>query len=129
MIRHHDKRVQLEVSLISILKCVHNNFGNFGPFEKERPSARVVQKPINGDEGLSRPCCRREASISRQTSVQTPSEEYGFANGVIVRQPAPMEGRQLEQVGDRGKILKGRLTIGGRLPTCPTKTDLFSSVQ
>jgi hypothetical protein len=105
MIRHHDKRVQLEVSLISILKCFHNNFGNFGPFEIVRPSARAVQKPINRHEGLPRSCCRGEASISRQTSVQSPSEENVLANGIIVRQPPSMERSHKEKVRARKKLL------------------------
>jgi TPR repeat protein len=58
--------------------------------------------------------------------VETPSDEYGLTDRIIVRQAARVEGGHNRECLRMGAILRkttatGRFTIGRRFPTCPTK--------
>jgi hypothetical protein len=91
VVRHDYVRVQFELPQISILNSLHHDIGNFRPLEKQRPGASIVKDVIDGDEGPSGVCYGREASISRQTPIQSLRKEYWLTNGMIVRQPTAME--------------------------------------
>ncbi len=92
VVRHHDEGVHLETSQISVLNSLHHNIGDFRLLEKERTSAGVVKNAIHSKESLSRSHgSRRKASISRQTSVQPPSEKNWLTYGMKVRQTPPMD--------------------------------------
>jgi len=116
MIRHHDKRMQLEVSQISIPNGLHYNIGNLWLLEKQRPSTSIVKKPVHFEEGLSGSGFRRKASMSRQTPIQPPSEKYGLTNSIKVRQPPPMERRHKEKVDLSEKLLNVVVGQVGNLP-------------
>jgi hypothetical protein len=115
MVCHHNKGVQLEVSLVSILNRFHYDIGNVRLLEKERPSAPVIKNVINGEEGFSGVCCRRKISIGRQTSVQSPGKEYWLTDGMIVRQSTAMKRSHKEKV----QVHEKPLTFVGQVGNLP----------
>ena len=116
MIRHYDKRMQLEVSQLSIPNCLHDNTGNLGLLEKQRPSTSIIKKPIYFKKGFSGTCCRRKVSISRQTPIQSPSKKYGLTDRIIMRQPPPMKRSHKEKVDLSEKLLNVVVGQVGNLP-------------
>ncbi len=116
MIRHHGKRMQLEVSLIPIPNCFHDNTGNFGLLEKQRSSTSIIKKPIDSQEGLSGSGFQGKASMSGQTPIQWPSEKYRLTDGIKVRQPPLMERSHKEKVDLSEKLLNVVVGQVGNLP-------------
>lgn len=91
---------------ISIVKGVYHHFPDLGPLKEERAGASVVENAVHGAEGLSGAAYRGEAAIRRETAMQTPGEEDGLADGMVMRQSATMEAGHEEKVACNGKILR-----------------------
>src|SRR5437016_3206656 len=105
VVRHHDIGMELVVSeiLISIVDGVDHHACNLGPPQEERAGDSKIENAIHGEEGSSGGGHRGEGAIRRQAAMQTPGEEDGLADGMIMRQPATMEGGHEEKVGVWGK--------------------------
>jgi hypothetical protein len=90
-----------------------------------RSTPRAVQQPVESYERLTGGSAVRELPPRRQTAFQTPRQKDRPTNYVNVRQPANTITPHATEVRSRsGNSLHygpGRLTIGRRLPTCPTK--------
>jgi hypothetical protein len=113
--------MEFEFPRISELNRFNYNIRDLGSAKEQRAVTRVVKRPIHGEEGLSRIRCFGKAPIRGQAAIQPPSDEHRLADRIIVRQPPAMECRHEDQVATFAINLKGRFSIGGRLPTCPTE--------
>ena len=105
VVRHHDIGMELVVSEIpiAIVQGVYHDTCDLVPPKEERSRDSVVENAVHGEEGSSGGGHRGEAAIRRKAAMQTPGEEDGLANGMIVRQPTTMEGSHQEKVGGWGK--------------------------
>src|SRR5437016_6263509 len=123
VVRHHDIGMELVVSeiLISIVDGVDHHACNLGPSQEERAGDSKIENAIHGEEGSSGGGHRGEGAIRRQAAMQTPGEEDGLADGMIMRQPATMEDGHEEKVGVGGKILT---RVGGAIANRPQVNNL-----
>ena len=98
---HHNIGMELVVPEmpISIVHGVYHHTCDLAPPKEERAGESVVENAVHGEEGSSGGGHRGEAAIRRQAAMQAPSEERGLADGMIMRQPATMEGGHEEKVG------------------------------
>ena len=105
VVRHHDIGMELIVPeiLISIAHGVDHHVCNLQPPKKDRTGDSMVENTVHGEEGSSGGGHRGEGAIRRQAAMQTPGEEDGLADGMIMRQPATMEAGHEERVGLWGK--------------------------
>ena len=105
VVRHHDIGMELVVSeiLISKVDGVDHHACNLGPPQEERAGDSKIENTVHGEEGSTGGGHRGEGAIRRQAAMQTPGEEDGLADGMIMRQPATMEDGHEEKVGVWGK--------------------------
>ena len=94
VVRHHDIGVEFIVPEISIpiMDGVHHQACDFGPPKEERACDSVVENAVHDQKGSPGSGYGGEATIRGQAAMQAPGEEDRLADGMIMRQPATMDG-------------------------------------
>jgi hypothetical protein len=87
----------------------------------QRTSVSGVEKAVHRQEGLAGSGRRRKSAVRREAAMQTPGEEDGLPDGVIVRQAATMESGHEEKWAVRENIL---CKVGRPIENRPQITNL-----
>ncbi len=106
MIRHDDIALEPVLPLIPIENRVHDHSRDCRHPKIQRASTPAVENSIHGNKGFSRCGNLRELAICGEASMQSPSEEYGLADVVKMRQAATAEcGHEHKKCAFEAKIL------------------------
>ena len=105
VVRHHNIRMELVVSHVPLFMVdgFDYHLGELRLEQVQRTRASGVEKAVHRQEGLAGGGRRGESAVRREAAMQTPGEEDGLSDGVIVRQAATMEGGHEERVGGEGE--------------------------
>ncbi len=108
MVRHDDVAVQMEVSesAFLVLDGFDDHARNFRLAKVQRACSSGIEKTIHCPEGLSGGSRCRKTAAGWEAAVQTPSEEHGSANGVVVREAPSVKVHPQHRVRARHKFLR-----------------------
>ena len=126
MVRHDNPRMQLIAfhGLSMVLDRVDHQPGDRRLTKIHRAGAGLIEQTVHSREGFAGRCRLGKTSVRGQTAGEAPSNEDRAADRVNMRESASVAGNHKTEVHSRSENspLKtpGRLTIGRRLPTCPT---------
>ena len=106
VVRHNN--IGMELAVPHVLLFVVDGFdyhrGELRTAKVQRTSVSGVEKAVHRQEGLAGGGRRRETAVRREAAMQTPGEEDGLSDGVIVRQAATVESGHKERVGGEGEV-------------------------
>ena len=108
MIRHNDVLMQLILPQHArvIPNRLYNHRSNFSSFKINRPCTRIIEQPVQSNEGRSSSEVRRKRAPVRKTAVKSPSHKHRLSDDLQMWQTPPVKFHSEITVSSIPKTLK-----------------------